>query len=155
MLPALIYFVLVILLVQIGLFHPTQDPWWGKIIFWVIWLGGYFLSIIIHLPEEQENNSHSILKIKQLEDKIKENSDAKGFFTVAGIILPGFWHVAGGVIAAMSAYESEKLKGESEKLKGELIKAQEAQKRSNNFVIALTLFVFTFSILICQKVIPL
>jgi hypothetical protein len=148
MLPALIYFVLIILLVQIGLFHPTQDPWWGKIIFWVIWMGGYFLSITIHLSEEQESNSHSILKIKQLEDKIKENDDAKGFFTVAGIVLPGFGHVAGGVIAAMSAYESEKLKGE-------LIKAKEAQKRSSNFVIALTLFVFTFSILICQKVIPL
>ena len=140
MLPALIYFVLVVLLVQIGLFHPTQDPWWGKIIFWVIWLGGYFLSIII-------NNSDPILKTKQLEDNLKEHNDAKGLFAIAGIILPGFGHVAGGVLSAISVYESERLKGE-------LIKAQEAQKRASNFVIVLTLFVFTFSILISKKVIP-
>jgi hypothetical protein len=137
MLP-LIYFVIIILLVQIGFFHPTQDPWWGKIIFWVIWLGGYFLAIII-------KSSDSISKTNQLKGKIKESNDAKGFSTIAGIILPGFGHVAGGVFAAMSAYESEKLKGE----------LSEAQKRSSNFVIALTLFVFICSILIFQETIPL
>jgi hypothetical protein len=152
MLPALIYFVLVVLLVQIGLFHPTQDPWWGKVVFWVIWLGGYFLAII-------KNNSDFILKANQLEYNIKESSnaikesnDAKGLSTVAAIIFPGFWHVAGGVIAAMSAHESERLKGESERLKEELSKAR---KSSNFFVIVLTLFVFIFSILISQRVVPL